>query len=144
MAFLFTSRAKLVEIFFESIPQLLTQLVMTSAKGEEGVRQLTPLQMASVMTSAINITLGISKYVVDGRKEFLSRQHGVLTSRLVLILVLASEIAFCGGICRFSFAFYCFRSRIPLSAKLRTIFVSSAQTRDLDLHRRDHQLRRVF
>ena len=63
---LFAGRAKLAEIFFESIPQLLTQLAMTSAKGDEGVRALTGLQMASVFTSAITIALGISKYVIDG------------------------------------------------------------------------------
>ena len=75
LALLFAGRAKLGEIFFESIPQFLTQLAMTSAKGQEGVRQLSSLQMMSVVTSAITIALGISKFVIDGRKRFLSRHH---------------------------------------------------------------------
>ena len=68
-ALLFASRAKLGEIFFESIPQFLTQLMMTSAKGQGGIRELTLLQMISVMTSAINIAFGISKFVIDSRGQ---------------------------------------------------------------------------
>ena len=43
----FASQAKLSELFFESLPQFLTQLLMTSYKGYGGVRRLTPLQSLS-------------------------------------------------------------------------------------------------
>ena len=74
-ALLFASRAKLGEIFFESIPQFLTQLMMTSAKGQGGIRELTLLQMISVMTSAINIAFGISKFVIDSRGQGRRRNY---------------------------------------------------------------------
>ena len=72
---LFTSRAKMGEIFLESIPQFLTQLAMTSAKGQEGLKQLSSLQMVSVATSVIAIALGVSQYVIDGKKDFMSLHH---------------------------------------------------------------------
>ena len=74
-ALLFASRAKLGEIFFESIPQFLTQLMMTSAKGQGGIRELTLLQIISVMTSAINIAFGISKFVIDSRGQGRRRNY---------------------------------------------------------------------
>ena len=104
-ALLFASRAKLGEVFFESIPQFLTQLLMTSAKGQEGVRELSPLQMASVVTSAVTIGLGISKYVIDAGSSFYARTRCKMATRLVLIALVTSEVAFCGGVCRFAFAF---------------------------------------
>ena len=64
-AYLFASKSKLAEIFFESVPQLLTQLSMTCAKGEEGTRKLSDWQKLSVIGSAITIALGISGRVVE-------------------------------------------------------------------------------
>ena len=64
-AYLFASQSKLAEIFFESVPQLLTQLSMTCAKGEEGTRKLSDWQKLSVIGSAITIALGISGKVVE-------------------------------------------------------------------------------
>ena len=37
----FGANAKLAELFFESIPQYLTQLLMTGAKGDGGAKGLT-------------------------------------------------------------------------------------------------------
>ena len=99
------SRAKLGEIFFESIPQFLTQILMTSGKGESGVRELTFLQRVSVMSSAISIAFGVSKFGVREGGSYFSKNHSKMTSYLVLIIFGLSEIAFCGGLCRFSFAF---------------------------------------
>ena len=122
-ALLFATRAKLAEIFFESVPQFLTQLAMTSAKGQEGMRELTQLQMASVVTSAITISLGVSKYVVDKGGEFFTKRHGKLTTRVILIVVVVTEIAFCGGISRFAFAF--FYESLPLVAILMPLVTFS-------------------
>ena len=79
-------RARLCEIFFESIPQFLTQLLMTSAKGTDGVRDLTNLQTLSVVSSAISIAFGISKYAIEKRETFVSRIHSEMASQLTLIL----------------------------------------------------------
>ena len=103
-ALLFASRAKLGEIFFESFPQFLTQVMMTSGKGERGVRELTYWQKMSVLTSAATIALGISNFGVRISGAYLSRKHKKMTSHLVLAIFSLSEVAFCGGLCRFSFA----------------------------------------
>ena len=102
-ALLFASQAKLAEIFVESIPQLTTQILMTSLKHD--VNALTPLQMASVTSSTIAISLGISSYVVNAKGRFYSLKHSQMTSKLVLTLLAVLEIAFGSGICRFAAAF---------------------------------------
>ena len=61
----FASESRLCEIFFESVPQLLTQLSMTCAKGQEGVKRLSTWQLLSVGGSALTIALGISCAVVE-------------------------------------------------------------------------------
>ena len=101
----FAGQSKLSEILVESLPQLMTQLVMLSAKGNDGSRVLSPVQRLSVFSSAITILLGTSKYVIDANGEYVSKVHLKLTSRLIIILLLVSELCFCGGICMFSFAF---------------------------------------
>ena len=100
----FASRAKLGEMFFESIPQFLTQVLMTSGKGDSGIRELTPLQKVSVVSSAVTIAFGVSKYGLHEDGNFLSRNHSKISSYLILFIYALSEIAFCGGLCRFSFA----------------------------------------
>ena len=103
-ASLFAARAKLSEIFFESIPQFLTQILMTSGKGEGGVRELTSFQKISVVSSAATIAFGVSKFGIHDHSVYVSRNHSGTTSYLVLTIFALSEIAFCGGIARFSFA----------------------------------------
>ena len=102
-ALLFSSQAKLGEIVVESVPQLATQLLMTSLKRH--VTALTPLQMASVVSSTISISLGISSYVINARGRYYSLKHCQMTSRIILTLLAALEIAFFGGICRFAGSF---------------------------------------
>ena len=97
----FSSQAKLGELFSESVPQFFTQLIMTSAKGDGGSRELTFLQTLSVTSSAISISLGISNYIIEsaGRSsKYFSYNHSRMTTRLVLVLVILLELLFCGGI----------------------------------------------
>ena len=103
-ASIFASRARLGEIFFESIPQFLTQILMTSGKGEAGIRELTLVQKVSVITSTVAIAFGVSKFGVRDTGIYLSKYHSRFASYLVLNIFALSEIAFCGGLCRFSFA----------------------------------------
>ena len=120
----FSTRAKLGEVFFESIPQFFTLLIMTSAKGNQGLRELTYWQMISIVTSTVTIAMGVSNYIVENGGRFLARNHSKLATRLVVIIVVSLEVAFCGGISRFSFAFL-FDNKIPFVAIL-TPFISLA------------------
>ena len=120
----FAHKSKFGELYFESIPQFLTQFLMTSAKGDEGVRSLTNLQILSIVGSAISISLGLSDFNVPGECNdatdtlggeadtdnqydnffFVSQRHSALTARIVMIMLVLSELAFYGGIARFAFA----------------------------------------
>ena len=112
----FAAQSKLSEILVESLPQLITQLVMTSAKGNDGSRELSPLQALSVISSAMTIILGTSRYVIDADGKFVSKSHLKQASRLVIALLVSSELCVCGGICTFSFAFTIGSGKIPLIA----------------------------
>ena len=46
----------------------------------------------------------------------MSKFHTKLSSQLVITLLVSSEIAFCGGICSFSFAFTMGDNEIPVIA----------------------------
>ena len=118
-------QAKLAEIFFESIPQFLTQLLMTSAKGREGVKGMTSLQLLSVVSSSCAISFGISKHILDCQGAYVSRKHSKMASRLVFIFFIISEIAFCGGICRFAFAFLGRSHSLYIAIMIPFIAVSS-------------------
>ena len=58
----------------------------------------------SVLSSATVIALGISKSGLRNGSSFLSRSHRKMVSQIILILFVLSEIAFVGGLSRFSFA----------------------------------------
>jgi hypothetical protein len=83
-AITFASLTKLAELFFESLPQFGTQLLMTSAKGEGGLRALSWYQMASVVGSAVTVGCGVANYVVSSRGVFLLRNHRYFTSMIVI------------------------------------------------------------
>ena len=68
------------------------------------MRELSLFQKVSVLSSAATIAFGVSRLGVQDRSVYLSRSHSKTTSFLVLALFAFSEVAFCGGICRFSFA----------------------------------------
>ena len=112
----FSSQAKLGEVFSESVPQFFTQLIMTSAKGDGGSRELTFLQTLSVTSSAISISMGISNYIIESGSKYFSHHHSRMTTRLILVLVILLELLYCGGISRISCAFYA--GQIPLVALL--------------------------
>ena len=118
----FVSKLKLAEILFESIPQFMTQLLMTSAKGDDGVMRLTDLQIISIAGSSVTIALGLTSIIIGDNKSsctdeqpengditktcsiFYSHQHNPTTTKVIVILLILSEMAFFGGIARFSFA----------------------------------------
>ena len=109
-------QCKLAEILVESLPQFLTQILMISAKGNEGERVFTWIQWVSVIFSALNIVFGISIYVLNNQGRYMSKIHTQLASSLVIELLVSSEIAFCGGISSFSFAFTMGDNEIPVIA----------------------------
>ena len=113
-ASLFASHSKLSEVLVESLPQYLTQLIMVSAKGNDGSRVLTTTQQLSVISSALSLVMGISKYVVEANGRYVSKTHLKLASRLIVVLLLVSELAVTGGICKFSFAFTISSGKFPL------------------------------
>ena len=124
-AMMFASMTKLGEIFTENIPQFLTQLLMTSAKGKEGVRELSALQMLSVGSSAISISFGLASHVIKKQGRFCSNCNSTFASSLVLLSVILSEIAFCGGVCRFAFVSFDSTVKYPIAFVAPFVALSS-------------------
>ena len=119
-------QSKLGEVLVENFPQFLTQILMTSAKGNDGERALSQLQWISVVSSALSIVMGISGHVIRTRGRYMSKNHTTVASQLVIILLIASEIAFCGGVCSFSFAFTVGSTGVPIIAALIPFLVVSS------------------
>ena len=128
-AMVLANQLLLAQIYFESVPQFLTQLVMASAEAEEGQREMSSLQIVSICGSAFTTVFGLSMFMTteescDGTgncdekkkvnrgcpnenlsRDYYSRSHLPLTSRIIIVTLTSSALAFYGGVARFSFAF---------------------------------------
>ena len=70
-----TDLSKLGEAFFENLPQFLTLIVMTSAKGNEGERVLSKLQWLLVISSAASMAMRMSGHILSTHGTYMSKIH---------------------------------------------------------------------
>ena len=104
--FRLASVAKLGQVFFESLPQIITQTLFASLHGfNEGVENMAGLQRVSVLGSLVAISCAVANYLYERRlclpvNVFIHPLYHSVSSAISIAIFCASELCVMAAFCR--------------------------------------------